>query len=472
MEYRCRQLIFSLTDDGDVLVRTNDNKEVNANDLVKNLIKFLYSLREFRKYIPITDVFLKEQSAPFVKFGNTLYPVALPMPAISPITDRDAINYFVYLFIEPEITLADIPYVYEQFLKKNKGGIDFSFFAEGLASFRVNYSVGVEGIHLAIRWNDKEMPQVEDLLPPPAFMQVFEGMLREDPVEAEVLAKAYADAGLPQMAKILERNSSLKTYSLASSGLFVDCGPTGSGKTTFMMGVIASLARKVRGRFLTYENPVEYPLTPRATVGKIERFETTAFEDNPTAILNHILRNAPTGVLIGETRSEEEIRNVIDVASRGHFTITTIHASNAVEALQNLMSLGEDSNKKLATSLRCIVSHRLIKLSLISPDGKKKIELAPVYECLFIPFHKRNDIRKGDIKSLITAIFNDKNLPYISFDAHYERVVKPFYENKGYEITNDAEILASLKKAGFATQEDMPIEVELSPNEVEQIVGG
>src|SRR5208282_3293636 len=128
-----------------------------------------------------------------------------------------------------------------------------------------------------------------------------------------------------------------KVGQIASGGLILHIGPTGSGRSTGMASELQYAADRIDGTILTFENPIEYRLMPnKATVdqcefgvhmkkqGNMSMFETAK---------SNLLRKMPDVVMFGEVKTSEEIREVIDTGSRGHLVLATLHAKDALEAL-------------------------------------------------------------------------------------------------------------------------------------------
>lgn len=125
----------------------------------------------------------------------------------------------------------------------------------------------------------------------------------------------------------------------APQGGVVFIGPTGSGKTTTMYGLLKELdASKLN--ILTAEDPIEYRLPNigqtqiRADLG--ERSLTFA------RTMRALLRLAPNVILVGEIRDAETAEMATHAAMSGHLVLTTLHAKNAVGTFQRLEGLGVD----------------------------------------------------------------------------------------------------------------------------------
>lgn len=79
--------------------------------------------------------------------------------------------------------------------------------------------------------------------------------------------------------------------------------------------------------------------------------------------LNLSLRNNPSVIVVGEARTHDEIRSMVDIAMRGHLVFSTLHTSSVLNTLRFLDSLSETKDswrQMLAYSIKAIVAQKLI----------------------------------------------------------------------------------------------------------------
>ncbi len=139
-----------------------------------------------------------------------------------------------------------------------------------------------------------------------------------------------------------------------SAGMIIICGPTGSGKTTTLYGLLGTIdffARNV----VTVEDPVEYVLP-----------HTSQIEVNPKAditfanALRSILRQDPDVIVAGEVRDAETAAMAFQASQTGHLVLATLHSSSNLATLVRLMDLGIKP-LLLSSALSLIVSQRLVR---------------------------------------------------------------------------------------------------------------
>lgn len=145
----------------------------------------------------------------------------------------------------------------------------------------------------------------------------------------------------------------IRTNFNSSFGLCLFCGPTGSGKSTFMHTILDNIndGRKI----ITLEDPVEYKLK---NAQQILLNPKIGFDFNKA--LRGILRQDPDVVMVGEIRDEESLDIVLKASLTGHLVLSTLHTNNAIEAIFRMIHM----NAKIyliASSLKFIVAQRLVR---------------------------------------------------------------------------------------------------------------
>lgn len=126
----------------------------------------------------------------------------------------------------------------------------------------------------------------------------------------------------------------LEAATSESSGLILLSGPTGSGKSTTMAGLIKYINRNDDVNVLTVESPIERELPA---------FQTAVSDDesNPKEFANAIksmLRRDPDFGMVGEIRDEMSASAVATGVQTGHVMLSTVHAQSAIEIVERLAS--------------------------------------------------------------------------------------------------------------------------------------
>ncbi len=137
-------------------------------------------------------------------------------------------------------------------------------------------------------------------------------------------------------------------------GMILVTGPTGSGKTTTLYGMIAEIISPTRN-IVTIENPIEYQF---GGVNQVEINDKQGLTFAET--LRSILRQDPDVILVGEIRDAETAQIALRAAQTGHLVLSTLHTNDAVATIARLLDLGIESYM-LASSLNVIVAQRLVR---------------------------------------------------------------------------------------------------------------
>lgn len=167
--------------------------------------------------------------------------------------------------------------------------------------------------------------------------------------------------GLP----IQEYNQLLKMLA-SPSGLILVTGPTGAGKTTTLYACLNTLNTGER-KINTIEDPVEYAL-PGIRQSQVNPRLHLGFAD----LLPHLLRQGPDVIMIGEVRDPETAATAVRAASSGHLVLATMHAPQAIGAVQAMLNLGIPPHF-LAGSLIGVIAQRLVRT--LNTDTRRGYDL-------------------------------------------------------------------------------------------------
>lgn len=238
--------------------------------------------------------------------------------------------------------------------------LDSSFEVEGLARFRVNVHYQEESVAASLRSIPSKIPSPEDLkLPKIVFDLVKE-----------------------------------------PRGLILITGPTGSGKSTTQAVMVDIINSTKNVHVITIEDPVEFIHRNKKSV--IEQREIGVDTDSFPSALNHVLRQNPDVILIGEMRELETISTAITAAETGHLVLSTLHTNDAVQTIDRIIDVFPPHQQnqvrmQLSLTLMGVVSQQLIPRS----DGSGLVLAA---EVLIVNQAVRNIIRKGSTQEITSMI--------------------------------------------------------------------
>jgi twitching motility protein PilU len=157
--------------------------------------------------------------------------------------------------------------------------------------------------------------------------------------------------------------SVLNDLVMEKNGLVVVVGSTGSGKSTTLAAMIDHRNTNAAGHILTLEDPIEYLHQHKRSV--VAQREVGVDTESYSTGIRSAMRSAPNVVLLGEIRDHETMEFALKFANTGHLCLTTLHANNAVSALERMMTFfppEDQANEvvRIAQNVRGIISQRLV----------------------------------------------------------------------------------------------------------------
>jgi len=201
---------------------------------------------------------------------------------------------------------------------------DFSFEIPGLARFRVNAFNHNRGAGGVFRTIPSKILSLEDLNAPKIFQEISE---------------------YPR-------------------GIVLVTGPTGSGKSTTLAGMVDYKNDSEYGHILTVEDPIEFVHeSKKCLVNQREvHRDTLGFNE----ALRSALREDPDTILVGEMRDLETIRLALSAAETGHLVFGTLHTSSAAKTIDRIVDVFPAAEKAmvrsmLSESLKAVISQTLMK---------------------------------------------------------------------------------------------------------------
>src|SRR6516165_10164119 len=182
-------------------------------------------------------------------------------------------------------------------------------------------------------------------------------------------------------------------------GLVLVTGPTGSGKSTTLAGMVNHCNDNRPDHIITIEDPIEFVHeSKRCLVNQREvHRDTLGFSE----ALRSALREDPDVILVGEMRDLETIRLALTAAETGHLVFGTLHTSSAAKTIDRIVDVfpGEEKDmvrSMLSESLRAVISQTLMK-----KNGGGRIA---AHEIMIGTPAIRNLIREGKIAQMYSSI--------------------------------------------------------------------
>ncbi|SEL73727.1 pilus retraction ATPase PilT [Roseateles sp. YR242] len=257
---------------------------------------------------------------------------------------------------------------------------DFSFEIQGLARFRVNAFNQNRGAGAVFRTIPSKILTLENLNAPKVFAEL----------------------------------------ALKPRGMVLVTGPTGSGKSTTLAGMVNHLNENEYGHILTIEDPIEFVheskkcLVNQREVGP----QTMSFSN----ALRSALREDPDAILVGEMRDLETIRLALTAAETGHLVFGTLHTSSAAKTVDRIVDVFPAAEKDmvramLSESLVAVISQTLCK----TKDGSGRVA---AHEIMLGTSAIKNLIRENKVAQMYSSIQTGNSLGMQTLDQNLTELVR------------------------------------------------
>jgi len=149
-----------------------------------------------------------------------------------------------------------------------------------------------------------------------------------------------------------------------TKGLVVVTGPTGSGKSTTLAGMVDLINRTRTDHIITIEDPIEFVHPNKKCV--VTQRQVGSHTQSFKRALRAALREDPDIVLIGEMRDLETVAIAIETAETGHLVFGTLHTTTATSTVDRIIDQFPADRQSqirvmLSESLKGVVAQVLLK---------------------------------------------------------------------------------------------------------------
>ncbi|HEY3487874.1 MAG TPA: type IV pilus twitching motility protein PilT [Gammaproteobacteria bacterium] len=264
---------------------------------------------------------------------------------------------------------------------------DFSFEIPGLARFRVNAFNHHRGAGAVFRTIPSKILSLEELKAPKIFEEISD---------------------FPR-------------------GIVLVTGPTGSGKSTTLAGMINYKNETEHGHILTVEDPIEFVHESKKSLinqREVHR-DTMGFNE----ALRSALREDPDTILVGEMRDLETIRLALTAAETGHLVFGTLHTSSAAKTIDRIVDVFPAAEKSMVRSMLSESLRAVISQTLLKKNGGGRVA---AHEIMIGTPAIRNLIREDKVAQMYSAIQTGQGMGMQTLDQNLKDLV-------GKGIVNRAE---------------------------------
>jgi twitching motility protein PilU len=203
----------------------------------------------------------------------------------------------------------------------------------------------------------------------------------------------------------------LRDLIMRKRGLVLVVGSTGSGKSTTLASMIDYRNTNETGHIVTIEDPIEFVYQHKKSV--VDQREVGIDTKSFDSALKNAMRQAPDVILIGEVRDMEGMQQALTYAETGHLCLATLHANNANQALERIISFFPTEAKHglllgISLNLVAVVSQRLI-------PGKVQKRVAAVEVMINTPYISEL-IQKQKLSEMKDIMADNNDIGMNTFD--------------------------------------------------------
>ncbi len=183
-------------------------------------------------------------------------------------------------------------------------------------------------------------------------------------------------------------------------GLVIITGQAGSGKSTTLAAMIEHINSTTSSRIVTLEDPIEYVFHNKRSVITQRQVgdDTRSF----AAALNHVLRQNPDVIMVGEMRDAATVAAALTAAETGHLVLTTAHAPGAPLTIDRMIDMFPPHQQgQVRSQLAAILEGVLYQQLVRKADGGGR---TAAVEIMLGSSAVRNLVREGKTHQLYAAI--------------------------------------------------------------------
>lgn len=162
------------------------------------------------------------------------------------------------------------------------------------------------------------------------------------------------ELGLPPVVADLARRP---------NGLVLVTGATGMGKSTTLAAMVELINIERKYLIITIEDPIEY--VHHNKKGIVKQREVYSDTRSFAVALNHVLRQNPDVVVVGEMRDLETLSCALTAAETGQLVLATLHTPDAPQTIDRVIDIFPSHQQQqiiiqLANSIQGVISQQLL----------------------------------------------------------------------------------------------------------------
>ncbi len=293
-----------------------------------------FSVSEFLKVG--SDILTSEESAPIIKFVNSLFYQAIKKKASD-------------IHIEMHEYKSEVRYRVDGVLQRHIE-LDKNIMSLVISRIKVisNLDISEKRIpqdgRTQIKISGKTLDIRVSVLPTFYGERVVMRILMQSDDLLSVSQLGFPEYITNELEKVVQN----------SYGMVLVTGPTGSGKSTTLHSLLHQVVSEEKN-IITIEDPVEYKSNEFSQIQVNNKVGLTFASG-----LRSILRQDPDIVMLGEIRDSETASIAVQAALTGHLLFSTLHTNRATAAVTRLIDMGVEKFL-ISSALLAVLAQRLVR---------------------------------------------------------------------------------------------------------------
>jgi twitching motility protein PilT len=212
---------------------------------------------------------------------------------------------------------------------------------------------------------------------------------------------------------------SVRSLAHIEGGLVLVTGPTGSGKSTTLAGIIHEMNAKRPLHIITIEDPLEFVHANKKSL--VSQREVGTHSKGFAPALRSAVREDPDCILVGEMRDLETISMALSAAETGLLVFGTLHTNSASKTMDRIINVFPTDRQDGVRGVLSVVIKGVLSQQLLR---RKKGGRVAAVEVLLSSPALSSLIREGKTHHITGLIQQGKKRGMLAMDDSLSKLVE------------------------------------------------